>query len=712
MNAIPSSDDQQLLPELRDDLIIEKAGPSWNGAPSWLIHDPLTNRFYRIGQETLELLGVWSKTSLDWFTLQASKKLGRPINKDDVDALCQFLFANRLTTTPPSGDFHLYHQQAQAQKKGLFQSLIHNYLFFRIPLLRPQKHLDAAWPIVRPLFSSGFVICMILLTLIALYLVSRQWQEFTSTFLSFLSLQGLLLYGVSLVLIKIFHELGHAFMARKYDVEVPTIGVAFMVLMPVLYTDTSQAARLGSRFKRLMIDFAGIQVELALAVIATLLWIFLPDGPIRSIAFATATLSWVLSLAVNLNPFMRFDGYYILSDTLGIENLQERGFALAKWRLRELLFKPNAPVPVVLEKSMRQLLILHAWGTWVYRFFLFLGIALLVYHFFIKAVAIVLFAVEIVWFILLPIYREVKVWWENRNGYFKSRRSKTTFAVFGVILLFFIWPWSTRVDIPVVMKAENEAGLFSPSPAILKRIEVRNGDFVKKNDVLWVLTSPFLNSQRDISFARKKLLELRVKRAAAEPTELSFLPVLKRELRAETEKLNGINKRISELTISAPFDGLIVDLDSQLHQNQWLGEGRQLAIIRSQYGARFVGMVEAATHERLQVPANGTFIPDDPQSQKLEVKLASLASISVPELEDESLADIHGGGVASLNAPETGLATRGTWFAATLELAENATEIKVEASMRGMVIMEAKPISIVSRVVRRVLSVIIRESGF
>jgi len=97
------------------------------------------------------------------------------------------------------------------------------------------------------------------------------------------------------------------------------LGIAFLVLMPVLYTDTTGAWRLRSRRERLLIDCAGMMAELGVAAIATLLWVILPDGTLRSVAFILATTSWVMSLAINITPFMRFDGYYVLSDIAGID---------------------------------------------------------------------------------------------------------------------------------------------------------------------------------------------------------------------------------------------------------------------------------------------------------------------------------------------------------------------------------------------------------
>ena len=74
---------------------------------------------------------------------------------------------------------------------------------------------------------------------------------------------------------------------------------------------------------------------------------------------------------------MRFDGYYVFSDWLKAENLQPRSFALARWKIRETLFGLNHSPPEEINPSRRWTFIVYAWATWLYRFFLFLGIALL-----------------------------------------------------------------------------------------------------------------------------------------------------------------------------------------------------------------------------------------------------------------------------------------------------------------------------------------------
>ena len=62
-------------------------------------------------------------------------------------------------------------------------------------------------------------------------------------------------------------------------------------------------------------------------------------------AFLLATTTWVSTVLINASPFMRFDGYFLLSDFLQMPNLHARAFALARWDLRERLFALGEPAP-------------------------------------------------------------------------------------------------------------------------------------------------------------------------------------------------------------------------------------------------------------------------------------------------------------------------------------------------------------------------------
>ena len=129
-----------------------------------------------------------------------------------------------------------------------------------------------------------------------LALAAQRWDEFVHTFMSNASWQGLLVMGACLSLAKLLHELGHAVTATRFGCRVPAMGVAFLVMWPVLYTDTNEAWKLASRRQRLAIGAAGMASEMALASIALVAWSLLPEGaawgPARSACFVLATSTW------------------------------------------------------------------------------------------------------------------------------------------------------------------------------------------------------------------------------------------------------------------------------------------------------------------------------------------------------------------------------------------------------------------------------------
>ncbi len=697
------------LPEIRQDLQIEQAGAGLNGEPLWLVHDRIQNRFFRIGEKKMRLLQVWRAVFPDQLVHLFHKETGLQISEEEVLELSEFLYANSLTLLPPNGNYSGIYSLALFGEKSLWKKLIHSYLFFRIPLARPQKFLDLTWPVVRVLFTRRATIIYVLIALIGLYLVSRQWSVFLSTFASFLTLEGFFLYAFSLVIIKSLHELGHAFMARRYHVEVPTIGAAVIVMMPILYTDTSAAWRLKNKNHRLMIDMAGIFTELVIAAIATLFWVFLPEGDLRAIAFTTATLSWVMSLTVNLNPFMKFDGYYILSDALGFENLQQRGFNLAKWWMREKLFALGFPSPENLSPSLHKFIIAHAIGVWIYRFFLFLGIALLVYHFFFKLLGIFMFVVEMIWFVGLPIWKEIKEWWKMRDKIKTTSRSKWSVIICGLVLLMAAIPFSTRVTLPAILSQKIETGLFAPFAAQIMDINLSAGSYVNSGDVLLKLHSPDLNAQIRDAGLRYEIARAKLARAHANAQERSQLMVLSKELQSSRIQFQGLNNKAKNLIIRAPHDGLVVDIAKNIHVGRWINETTQLALVRSVEEIELKALANTKQRFRLSMHSTGKFIPDDITKKSIPVTLTQLSNIKGSGKELAYLNENSGSLIPIANDKNGMPVSKYPLFSLHLVPAKNTDS--PESVTRGVVVLEATPQSLLQQIIRQVASVLVREAG-
>lgn len=295
MTAAPTRRPDFRLPELRQELRLSD-GPAGEGARTWIVYDPVRHRYFQISRHAFELLSHWRSVDVEAFQHDVQSELGRPVDRREVDELARFVLANNLTVEPPGGDARALARQVKGTRGTPLQRLLHGYLFFRLPLFNPERFLTATLPIIRPLFTRAAAVLVALAGVSGLYLASRQWEAFVTSFVDLISLEGAALYLATLALVKALHELGHAFAAARAGVRVHMMGIAFMLMTPMLYTDVSDAWRLRSRRDKLAIDAAGIIVELALAAFALLLWAFLPDGPMRSAAFMVATTGLVMGL--------------------------------------------------------------------------------------------------------------------------------------------------------------------------------------------------------------------------------------------------------------------------------------------------------------------------------------------------------------------------------------------------------------------------------
>jgi putative peptide zinc metalloprotease protein len=120
------------------------------------------------------------------------------------------------------------------------------------------------------------------------------------------------------------HEFGHATAARVFGCRHDEIGFCLYLIFPALYIDLTRAWRL-SRRERAVVDVAGLYFQLVATIPCYVLYL-LTGHPYYATTFQLIDISSVVAL----NPLMKFDGYWLLSDLMGISNLQARAFAFIK----------------------------------------------------------------------------------------------------------------------------------------------------------------------------------------------------------------------------------------------------------------------------------------------------------------------------------------------------------------------------------------------
>ncbi len=689
------------IPTLRQELRIEPGAALVRGAPSWTLFDPVRHSFFQLGKIEFQIFAHWAKGS--WEGLREALE-SEGLDAEEVDAsvarVVDFSVANNLTIGPIGDTVATFTAERQRQRKAWWKWMVDNYLFFRIPLIRPAGFLARTVHHVAPFYSVKARFAFIFLAVLGLYLVSRQWDAFMASFLYFFSWQGLIAYGFGLSAVKIAHEFGHAYTATRYGVRVPSMGVSFLVMFPVLYTDVTGAWRLRARRQRLAIDCAGVTAELMVASISTLIWVMLPEGALRSVFFVLATSSWLMSLAVNLNPFMRFDGYYVLSDLLDVPNLQSRAFALGRWSMRELLFKLGDNPPEEIPYRLRKLMIVYAWATWIYRLILFVGIALLVYHMFFKALGIILFLVEMGVFVVRPIAAELKSWNERRTDIWASKRARLVMGSGAILFLLACLPLDRHINAPAILAPVVTSPLVAGDAAKIDNILVRNGQMVKAGDPLFELSAPELEADRGQRGLRIKALQERLARSPADGEDLANRMILEGELATEKEAAAGIDRRRSRLIIRAATDGLVSDIGPDIHAGRIIAGneilGNILAVNRYDVQA-YIG--EDDLH-RIEDSAFATFIPDDPIRGSYLSKLREKGAAAIQRFDQPILASTNGGPIAVNEDAQKTLRPRAALYRLRFETQSVAPPENFIQPQKGIVVIDAEPTSLFGQLFR------------
>ncbi|MFM2276161.1 MAG: hypothetical protein RL211_2033 [Pseudomonadota bacterium] len=694
------------LPAIRDELQLFSGAAHEDGSPTWVIQDPVLNRFYRIGWIEFELLTRWAGNNAQDVVRQINAQTTLEVTEDDVRHLLGFLADNQLLRLDLTSQVQAVAARHQRLERSALEWLAHNYLFFRLPLMRPQRWLEVLRPFLLKMRLP--VVEVMILTLLGIYLVSRQWDVFTHTFVDNLTLSGMVGYGLALVLAKTVHEMGHALVATRYGVRVAHMGVAFLVMFPMLYTDTGESWRLKDPRQRLAIASAGMAIELALAGLATLLWCLVPDGAVRNGLFFLATTSWIMTLAINASPFMRFDGYFVLSDLLDFPNLHQRSSALALAWIRRTVLGFDEAWPETFSPLKRRGLIAFAVFTWIYRAGVFLGVAALVYFFFFKVLGIVLMALEVYWFILKPVINEIKLWFVRRAEVRRSRRWGLA-ALCLMVGVALVVPFQSQVTGDGVLRARTQQSMHSPFAARIAQMP-QTRQF-QAGDTIFVLDSEALGiaqtRSRQLAQAREAQLAGLLGLADGESQRQTL--VAQKALYEAEEKLNRDEQ--DRLVLRAPFAGELVDLPGNLAPGVWVKSHESLGLMirREEWVVDALVAESDLGHVALGQRARMRYAADPAGWMEGHVEAIDVSQTT--RLPDDML-DAHlGGPVATVPAGRMGASrvARDALFRVRIRLDHPASR---QHMTLVRVVIDGRSHSALARAGNRLASVFIRESGF
>lgn len=310
--------------------------------------------YFRISKHTYRLLELMNGTRD--LTEIASEYNRRYSGTLDAPQVLQILEKSRLK------DWGIVDIDGSAQPVNYPKA---SYLWMRIKIF-PADWVNRAAGLITWAFQPLFFWITLLLTNFTLLgiilLEDLNLQGIRSYFIEN-SVLALYAWYTATVL---FHELGHAAATRRFGARPGAIGFGFYLLSPVFYADVSDAWRL-DRGKRIIVNFAGMYMQWVICAGMMLIYLIVNDA----FWFYGALFTFVVSL-YNFNPFLKYDGYWVLSDALNVPNLRERSNLVLKGIVRALW---NGRIPAISWKET--LLLLYALCSWG-MMLLFLGFIVLI----------------------------------------------------------------------------------------------------------------------------------------------------------------------------------------------------------------------------------------------------------------------------------------------------------------------------------------------
>ena len=565
----------------------------------YVLQDAFSQKFFRVTPQAWRFLARLSpRRSVDetWREHVREFPEEAPGQEEVAQLLSQLNLASLLYFRHQADSAAIY-QRDQTRRQRETRAKWMAFLYIRIPLLDPDAWLDRIRPLIALFTHPLAALVWLLVVGLGGAAALGEREALVDGAQGILSLSNLPWLYLSLAVLKLFHELGHAFVCKHYGGQVHTLGVMFLIFTPLPYMDASASWRFHSRWQRALVGAAGMIVELFMAAIGALVWANSGEGLVHSIAFNVMVVGSVSSLLFNGNPLLRFDAYFILADLLDIPNLYQKASQQWLYYAERWLLGSSLAQPAALDGWERGWLTAYAPLSYVYRLFITAGILLFVLDqwFVVGLVMVVIASWTLVFQPLVKLFAHLTGMRSQRNRVrawlVSSALVLTLFAIVGGVPL----PHAIKAD--GVLEAERSNSVVTGVDGWLAQLEAHSGDMLSAGQVIARLDNPEL--RHDLEVTRQQIGEIAAQRRRALAVALGDLEPLARRERALRERQNELETLRDELVVRASQAGRWVAPNLNEREGTWINRGPSLGEIVGEGGYRFTAIVAQEDAEEL-----------------------------------------------------------------------------------------------------------------
>ena len=551
----------------------------FNGEPAYVVRDPVSFQTQRLTAEDYQI----------FCALNADEELGMILTRltdrgvlaaDQAESFYEFVL--RLTqygllTLPVSDGPGLY-QRFKRRRSAEARSKLTGFLSLRVPLISPDAFLTKTMHWCTPLFSTWAFLVWLLAMIVGGVVVHSRWQELWDPIATIQITTNLPALWTLLVVLKVLHEFGHAYACKRFGGYVPEMGVFMIFFTPSAYVDASASWGFPSRRHRIIVALGGMYFESMIALLALAVWCMTPPGPLHSMAQYSILLSTAITIGFNANPLMKYDGYYVLSDLLGMPNLRaDSQFALQSMLKRFLFGIPQPPSSYAFGRQI--LLMGYGLASMCYKVLLVVGISLML-----------LFKMPVLGFGLAAMYlfqtlrqsaQGLMHLYQNPENKGSQKRIFATVAG----ILIFVMVGGTLVPVPGsvngmgVLERSDDQTIRAEATGFLAISHVKSGDLVSEGQPLCDL----INADLDFNVVRQEAIvqQLEIQLLQSLSTDRLAAQRIQESLAQGRREYHELIAEQNRLRITVRDDGQIAQDDGLRFQGRFVHKGDPLAKITS-----------------------------------------------------------------------------------------------------------------------------------
>ena len=559
----------------------------------WIIlENPFSNQYFRLRPEAYEFVARLrpDRTVEEvWQQCLNRHPDTAPSQESVIQLLSQLYSANLLQYDLAADSAQLFERYKKRRQREIgFRFL--NIMFMRFPLLDPDRLLVRTMPVIGKLISPFGALLWLLVVGSGLSIVVDNFGALRTQGQGILAPDNLFLLYTGLIFVKAFHEFGHAYFCRRFGGEVHVMGVMLMIFTPMPYVDATSAWSFRERWKRVLVGSAGMIVEVFIAAIAAFFWARTGPGIVHSIAYNIMFVASVSTVIFNVNPLMRFDGYYILSDLLEIPNLNQRAVQQLRHLAESSLFGvKNSESPAGTRREAGWLTIFGI-TSGLYRLVVFTGILLVVADRFLIIGIVMALACLISWAVV-PVVRFIKYLASSpRLERVRTRAVGVTAGLAaGLVVLLAVVPFPHSFRAPGVVMASQRMVLANQTAGRVTSLLARPGNPVQAGQPLLQLQNTELELALVAAGARLDEVNARLLQAMKEDS--AGIAPLARLHDSINDQLAKLKADTDHLTVRAPYAGFWVSPTMEDRRESWLERGSNLGQLVNSNSFQFVATV-------------------------------------------------------------------------------------------------------------------------